>query len=178
MGYVEETGAAQHLRDARITTIYEGTTAIQANDFMGRKILRDGGVEIRKLMDEMRQTVVSLHETDSDSARRLGDALERGIAALADAVDWVLGHGKTDAAAAFMGSVPLVQLAGFVCGGWMMGRSALIAVPKKDGEPIYNAKIAAAGFYASHVLLPNLGLLSAVKAGKAALAEAEGFTSH
>jgi alkylation response protein AidB-like acyl-CoA dehydrogenase len=178
MGYVEETGAAQHLRDARITTIYEGTTAIQANDFMGRKILRDGGVEIGKLMDEMRQTVVSLHETDSDSSGRLGDALERGIAALADAVDWVLAHGKTDPAAAFMGSVPLVQLAGFVCGGWMMGRAALIAVPKKDAEPFYNAKLAAAGFYASHVLLTNLGLLSAVKAGEAALAEAEGFTSH
>jgi alkylation response protein AidB-like acyl-CoA dehydrogenase len=178
MGYVEETGAAQHLRDARITTIYEGTTAIQANDFMGRKILRDGGAEITKLLAEVRQTIVLLRETDSQSAKCLGDALEQGVVALANAVSWVLENGKTDAAAAHLGSVPLVQLAGFVFGGWMMGRAALVGVHKKDAEPFYLAKLAAAGFYASHVLLPNLGLLSAVKAGIVALEEAEAFTSN
>lgn len=176
MGYVEETGAAQHLRDARITTIYEGTTAIQANDFMGRKILRDGGAEIRRLMGEMRETVVLLHGSEQPSATALGDALAQGIEALTQAVDWVLANGKADAAGAHLGSVPLVQLAGFVFGGWLMGRAALVAQSKVSAEPFYAAKLAAAGFYGSHVLLPNLGLLSAITAGQPALDQAEAFT--
>jgi hypothetical protein len=178
MGYVEETGAAQHLRDARITTIYEGTTAIQANDFMGRKILRDGGAEIGKLMGEMREAAVLLRQSESTSARQLGHALEQGIATLQQAVDWVLANGKTDPAGGYLGSVPLVQLAGFVFGGWMMGRAALVSCQKVDVEPLYKAKLAAAGFYASHVLLPNLGLLAAVTAGGAALSDAESFTGR
>ncbi len=178
MGYVEETGAAQHLRDARITTIYEGTTAIQANDFMGRKILRDGGAEIRKLMGEMRETVVLLHESELTSAKQLGDALEQGVATLQWAVDWVVANGKADPAGAHLGSVPLVQLAGFLFGGWVMGRAALVCGPKVDAEPFYKSKLAAAGFYASHVLLPNLGLLAAVTAGRAALSDAESFTGR
>ncbi len=173
MGYVEETGAAQHLRDARITTIYEGTTAIQANDFMGRKILRDGGAEIRRLIDEMRETVVLLHESESTAAKQLGNALEQGIVTLQQAVDWVLANGKTDPAGAHLGSVPLVQLAGFVFGGWMMGRAALVCYSKVESEPFYKAKLYAAGFYASHILLASLGLLSAVTAGVDALRYAE-----
>ncbi len=176
MGYVEETGAAQHLRDARITTIYEGTTAIQANDFMGRKILRDGGAEIRKLMGEMRETVVLLHESESNSAKQLGDALEQGVATLQQAVDWVLANGKADPAGAHLGSVPLVQLAGFVFGGWLMGRAALVSSTKVNSEPLYKSKLAAAGFYASHVLQPNLGLLAAVTAGADALDQADQIT--
>ncbi len=176
MGYVEETGAAQHLRDARITTIYEGTTAIQANDFLGRKILRDGGAEIGKLMGEMRETVVLLHNSESASARQLGNALEQGIATLQQAVDWVLANGKTDPAGAHLGSVPLLQLAGFVLGGWMMGRAALVSCQKVDVEPFYNSKLAAAAFYASHVLLANLGLLASVIAGSDALGQAEQIT--
>ncbi len=178
MGYVEETGAAQHLRDARITTIYEGTTAIQANDFMGRKILRDGGTEIRRLMGEMRETVVLLHESEFTAVKQLGDALEQGITTLQQTVDWVLANGKTDPAGAYLGSVPLVQLAGFVFGGWMMGRAALVSCQKVDVEPFYNSKLAAAGFYASHVLLPSLGLLAAVRAGQQALDQAEAFTDQ
>jgi alkylation response protein AidB-like acyl-CoA dehydrogenase len=178
MGYVEETGAAQHLRDARITTIYEGTTAIQANDFMGRKILRDGGAEIDKLMGEMRQTVVLLRESQSTSAVQLANALEQGIATLQQAVDWILANGKSDPAGTHLGSVPLVQLAGFVFGGWMMGRVALVSSQKVDVEPFYKAKLAAAGFYASHILLPNLGLLAAVTAGRQVLDLAEAFTGQ
>jgi 3-(methylthio)propanoyl-CoA dehydrogenase len=176
MGYVEETGAAQHLRDARITTIYEGTTAVQANDFMGRKILRDGGAEISNLMGEMRETVVLLHNSEFASARQLTNALEQGIATLQQAVDWVLANGQSDPAGTHLGSVPLVQLAGFVFGGWMMGRMALVSSQKVDVEPFYKAKLAAAGFYASHILLPNLGLLAAVTAGTDALVQSETFT--
>ncbi len=178
MGYVEETGAAQHLRDARITTIYEGTTAIQANDFMGRKILRDGGAEIRRLMGEMRETVVLLHGSQQPMAGALGDALAQGIETLAQAVEWVLANGKANAAGAHLGSVLLVQLAGHVFGGWLMGRAALVAQTKTGSEPFYAAKLAAAGFYGSHVLLPNLGLLSAITAGQQALDQAEAFTGQ
>jgi len=184
MGYVEETGAAQHLRDARITTIYEGTTAIQANDFMGRKILRDGGAEIFKLLAEMQATADSLQQTEQPSAKRLSDALAKGVATLRQAVDWVLANCKADPAGAHLGSVPLVQLAGFVMGGWMMGRAALVSSQKltadgsKAQEPFYTAKLAAACFYASHVLLPNLGLVEAVMAGKEALDAAEVFTTN
>ena len=177
MGYVEESGAAQHLRDARITTIYEGTTAIQANDFMGRKILRDGGAEIGKLMAEMRETVVLLEESESAAAKHLGDALDQGVATLQHAVEWVLANGKADSAGAHLGSVPLVQLAGFVFGGWMTGRAALVSSQKVDVEPFYKAKLAAAGFYASHILLANLGLLAAVTGGAEALKYAEKVAS-
>jgi hypothetical protein len=129
-------------------------------------------------MGEMRETVVLLHGSEQSSASALGDALARGIESLAQAVDWVLANGKTDPAAAHLGSVPLVQLAGFVFGGWLMGRAALVAQSKVSAEPFYAAKLAAAGFYGSHVLLPNLGLLAAVTAGQQALGQAEAFTGQ
>ena len=176
MGYIEEAGAAQYLRDARITTIYEGTTAIQANDFVGRKILRDAGSELARLITEMRETAGLLSKTKAVSARCLGSALERGIKTLEEAADWVLLHNKNDLGGVYLGSVPLVQLAGFVFGGWMMGRAALIAEKKLDTESFYKEKLASAGFYASQVLLPNLGLLAAVQSGTDALREAECFT--
>jgi alkylation response protein AidB-like acyl-CoA dehydrogenase len=180
MGYVEETGAAQHLRDARITTIYEGTTAIQANDFLGRKILRDGGAEIKKLLEEIKVTACDLEACDNPSAKRLGDALGQGVNGLDQAVDWVLTNGKTDPAGTHLGSVPLVQLAGFVFGGWMMGRAALVSDKnlrnQNNQAPFYKSKMAATGYYASHVLLPSLGLVSAVTAGAQALEEARAFT--
>jgi hypothetical protein len=185
MGYVEETGAAQHLRDARITTIYEGTTAIQANDFMGRKILRDGGAEITKLLAEVRQTAKHLSQSEYSAAKGLGEALGQGTSALQAAVDWVLSHGKAEPAGCYLGAVPLVQLAGFVLGGWMMGRAALQSIyqvqnpcrSRSTPDPFYATKLAAAGFYASHVLLPSLGLLAAVKAGSEALEQAAEVTS-
>jgi len=122
--------------------------------------------------------VVLLHESGSTSAKQLGDALEQGVVTLQQAVDWVLANGKTDHAGTHLGSVPMVQLAGFVFGGWMMGRTALVCGAKVDAEPFYKSKLAAAGFYASHVLLPNLGLLAAVMAGGAALSDAESFTGR
>jgi alkylation response protein AidB-like acyl-CoA dehydrogenase len=184
MGYVEETGAAQHLRDARITTIYEGTTAIQANDFMGRKILRDDGAEITKLLAELRQTANHLSQSEHLATKGLGEALRQGTSALQEAVDWVLSHGKAEPAGTYLGAVPLVQLAGFVLGGWVMGRAALQSIQhlqhsppiQSATEPFYATKLAAAGFYASHVLLPSQGLLAAVKAGNEALEQAATFT--
>jgi alkylation response protein AidB-like acyl-CoA dehydrogenase len=181
MGYVEDTGAAQHLRDARITTIYEGTTAIQANDFLGRKILRDGGAEIKKLLDEIEVTACKLEACDNPSAKRLGDALGQGVDGLGQAVDWVLANGKTDPAGTHLGSVPMIYLAGFIFGGWMMGRAALVSdknlLNQNNQAPFYKSKMAAAGYYASHVLLPSLGLVFAVRAGAQALAESRAFTS-
>jgi hypothetical protein len=111
------------------------------------------------------------------STKLLADA-PVGIATLQQALDWVLATGKTDPAGIHLGSVPLVQLAGFVFGGWMMGRAALVSCQKVDLEPFYKAKLAAAGFYASHVLLTNLGLLAAVTAGRAAMKDAECFTGR
>ena len=177
MGYVEETGAAQHLRDARITTIYEGTTGIQANDFLGRKIIRDRGAAAVLLLEEVRHTAQLLHAADHAGCRLLAEQVLKGASTLAEAIEWVLSeHGESPAGASF-GSVPLVQLAGFVLGGWMMARAALAALPQAGEDPFYTQKLASATFYGSAVLVPNLGLLEAVKAGSQALADAQCFTA-
>ncbi len=151
---------------------------------MGRKILRDGGSEITKLLAEVRQTAKHLSQSEHSAAKGLGKALGQGTLALQEAVDWVLSHGKAEPASTYLGAVPLVQLAGFVLGGWMMGRAALQSIHQVQNpsqsqstpEPFYATKLAAAGFYASHVLLPSLGLLAAVKAGSEALEQAAAFT--
>lgn len=166
MGYVEETGAAQHLRDARITTIYEGTTGIQANDFIGRKILRDEGKGIGTLINDVMHTAKQLVESEDQALVRLGHQLQQGAQTLLECVTWVLSHGKTEPAAVYFGSVPLLMMAGDVLGGWMMGRAAIASInPALASDPTARQKRESACLYGDLVLVPGLGRAHQVTAG-------------
>ncbi|TVQ48290.1 MAG: acyl-CoA dehydrogenase [Gammaproteobacteria bacterium] len=159
MGYVEETGAAQHLRDARITTIYEGTTGIQANDLAGRKVIRDGGRAMAALLAEMRETQAELSEAGEPHAG-IATRLAGGIEALEASVGWLLEHSANDPHAMGSAGVNLLMLTGTVAGGWLMGRGALAASRRlADGDTdreYLEAKLVTAQFYAEH-LLPRAG---------------------
>jgi butyryl-CoA dehydrogenase len=157
MGFIEETGAAQHYRDARILTIYEGTTAIQANDLVGRKTVRDGGATARGFIARMRETVAALRAAEGEPGFA---AMARQLAAGADDYEASVAHivaaAKSDPREAYAGSVPYLLLAGVVHGGWQMARAALAARELQaagQGDAAFNAaKIATARFYAEHVL--------------------------
>jgi alkylation response protein AidB-like acyl-CoA dehydrogenase len=171
MGYIEETGAAQHLRDARITTIYEGTTGIQANDLIVRKIGRDGGAALRALIDAMRATAAQLASSGGTELATLRDRLGAGIEALASAADFVVaGQGAQEALA---GAVPFLKLLGIVAGGWQTARAALIAQRRlREGTgdaPYYEARIVVASFFAEHVLPLASGLAYSVVQGGASV---------
>ena len=154
MGFVEETGAAQHMRDARILTIYEGTTGIQANDLVGRKILFDEGKAMREWIEEMRSLDAEL--AGSDDLTPLRDALSKGLDDLAAAVKWLLDNAPGDQNAPGAASVNLLMLAGTVAGGWQMARASLAAKQRlADGDPdsaFYEGKLMTALFYATHIL--------------------------
>jgi len=171
MGYVEETGAAQHLRDARITTIYEGTTAIQSNDLVGRKIAREGGATAKEVIKAMRVVEGQLAKAQGEDMAAIRAALAAGIAAVEDCVAWIVTSYATDIKAVHAGSVPFLKLMGIVCGGWQMARAALVAQKKlaaKDADAsFYQAKIATARFYADHVLAQATGLRNTVVRGAA-----------
>ena len=148
MGFIEETGAAQLMRDARITTIYEGTTGIQANDFIGRKVGRNGGSELRKLIGEMREALPGLAE--SPDLTDIGRHLSLAIDELERATDWVVSHSDSRELA---GSAAFNYLmgAGTCVAGWLMARSALVATANAD-EPFMAAKVATARFFATQLL--------------------------
>jgi hypothetical protein len=175
MGFIEETGAAQHYRDAKILTIYEGTTAIQANDLVGRKTVRDGGAVAKSIIAQVRATETQLSE--QQGAAHLADfaairgQLAAGSAALEAVVDFVVANTKSDPRAVFAGSVPYLKLAGIVLGGWQMARAALVAQQKLDGgdgdAAFYRAKIATARFFADHILSQADGLRHAIVEGSA-----------
>ncbi|MFP3602835.1 acyl-CoA dehydrogenase [Paraburkholderia sp. SIMBA_053] len=153
MGFIEETGAAQYYRDARILPIYEGTTAIQANDLIGRKTVRDGGKVAKALLAGVAETVESLGAQQGPAFESMKKYLEQGQRSLSAAIDFVVANTKEDPNAVFAGSVPYLKLAGIVLGGWQMARALLVAAQKRDEDPaFYSAKIATAQFYAEHVL--------------------------
>ncbi|AXS80390.1 acyl-CoA dehydrogenase [Dechloromonas sp. HYN0024] len=170
MGYIEETGAAQHLRDARITAIYEGTTAIQANDLIGRKIAREKGATILAVIADMRAAAAQL---DGDLAG-IGARQQAAIEALEKAVNWLVGTFSADPKAAHAGAVPFLYLFGIVAGGWQMGRAAVIARSKLasgESDPFWVAKLATTRFYADHFLTQAAGLAESVVAGAAGALE-------
>jgi len=171
MGYVEETGAAQYLRDARITTIYEGTTGIQANDLAGRKVLRDGGQAMRELIGDMRATLESLREPDKFSV--IASSLEAGIEALEQATAWLLEHGDSDPHAMGSAGVNLLMLTGTLAGGWQLARGALAANALLDAgdtdRDYLEAKLVTARFYAEHLLPRTQAYLQAILAGSETL---------
>ena len=164
MGYIEETGAAQHLRDARITTIYEGTTAIQANDLIGRKIAREQGATIHAVIADMRDAAAAL---DGDLAT-VGSRQLAAIGALEKAVLWIVANFAGDPKAVHAGAVPFLHLFGIVAGGWQMGRAAVLARARSaagDGDPFWSAKLATTRFFADHFLTQAAGLAESVIGG-------------
>jgi alkylation response protein AidB-like acyl-CoA dehydrogenase len=153
MGFIEETGAAQYYRDARILPIYEGTTAIQANDLVGRKTLRDNGAVAQQLLAQIAQTVDALGAQRGPAFESMRQQLSHAHHALQAAVNFVVWNAKNDPNAVFAGSVPYLKLAGIVLGGWQMARAMLVAARKRDEDSsFFEAKIATAQFYAEHVL--------------------------
>jgi alkylation response protein AidB-like acyl-CoA dehydrogenase len=161
MGFVEETGAAQYLRDARITTIYEGTTGIQAMDLVGRKIAREGGATARAWLAELKKLDAKLA-----AHPEIRKALADGVKAVEECVDFIVG--AKDPRVQFAGAVPFLKLMGIVAGGWQMARAALAAEKKiSEDKPFYEAKIATTRFYADHVLVQAPGLRNTVVNGAA-----------
>jgi alkylation response protein AidB-like acyl-CoA dehydrogenase len=171
MGFIEETGAAQHYRDAKILTIYEGTTAIQANDLVGRKTVRDGGAVAKSILTQVRATEAQLAAQGSADFKAMHRALSEGSVALEAVVDYVAGNMKSDIKGVFSGSVLYLKLAGIVLGGWMMARAALVAQQRlQEGTgdaSFYKAKIATARFFADHILSQASGLRTAIVEGSA-----------
>jgi 3-(methylthio)propanoyl-CoA dehydrogenase len=171
MGFIEETGAAQHYRDARILSIYEGTTAIQANDLVGRKTARDGGATAKALAREIEATEGELQACDHEAAHAMAKRLSAARQAFLDVVDFVVAHAKTDPNAVFAGSVPYLLLAGNLVAGWQLARALLVAQRKlaADDVAFMRNKIAVARFYAEHVLTRVPGLRDSVVDGAGAV---------
>ncbi len=165
MGFVEETGAAQHMRDARILTIYEGTTGIQAGDFVGRKILADEGKAVGELIDEMRATVAELD--GNDRLVPLQETLAAGIDDLEACVDWLKANAPSNPHAPGAASVNMLMLAGTAVGGWQLARAALAIAngASADDAAFAEGKIVTALFYAQHILPRTSGYRAAATAG-------------
>ena len=161
MGYIEETGAAQYFRDARILTIYEGTTAIQANDLVGRKTVRDGGAVARAICAQIAVTEQDLAAHGPGDCAMMHQALEAGRHALEATIDYIVANAKTDTKAVYAGAVNYVKLAGIVLCGWQMARAMMVALDKIDSDQrFYGAKLATARFYAE-AILPQADALAA-----------------
>jgi len=160
MGFVEETGAAQYLRDARITTIYEGTTGIQAMDLVGRKIAREGGATAKAWLGEVKKLDPQL-----SAHPEIRKALSDGVRAVEECVDFIVG--TKDPRVQFAGAVPFLKLMGIVAGGWQMARAALAAAKGTGDDSFDKAKIATVRFYADHVLVQAPALRNTVVNGAA-----------
>ncbi len=170
MGYIEETGAAQHLRDARIAPIYEGTNGIQANDLVGRKLARDHGAAVGSLCADIAATSTALDAAGNADLAAIGSALRTGLGALETATAHLV---ETDPASAAAGSTPYLQLSGVVYGGWLMSRQALAAERRiaggEDDVAFLAAKIATARFFAEHFLAMAPGYLAGTRGGATVL---------
>ena len=168
MGFIEETGAAQYMRDSKILTIYEGTTAIQANDFVGRKTARDGGTAAKAIAARIEATEQALAASVNADAQAFGRRLKAAREAFLDAVGFIAGNTKSSPNAAFAGSVPYLMLAGNLVGGWQLGRALLVAVDKLaagDDASFMTAKIATARFYGDHILSKAPGIRDSIVDG-------------
>jgi len=166
MGFIEETGAAQHYRDARILTIYEGTTAIQANDLIGRKTVRDGGATAKAFSAKVAETEKELAASGSADAKAALKQLSIGRAAFDEAVAYILANAKTNTKAVYAGSCAYLRLAGLVLGGWQMARGLLAAERLRDSDPaFYNTKIATARFFTENLLPQAQGLATSIVEG-------------
>ncbi len=172
MGFIEETGAAQYLRDAKILAIYEGTTAIQANDLVGRKTLRDAGATAKALCRQIVVTETALAQSGSDHALAVAKRLKVARVAFLDVLAFVLAQAKTQPNAVFAGSVPYLMLAGKLVAGWQLARALLVAETlQAQGEDaaFMQAKITTARFYADHVLVTAQSLRDSIVEGAASV---------
>ncbi|HLO64279.1 MAG TPA: acyl-CoA dehydrogenase C-terminal domain-containing protein [Azonexus sp.] len=178
MGFIEETGAAQHWRDSRITTIYEGTTGIQANDLLFRKLMRDQGATAKVVFGEVYATVKALAASGNPDLQAIGQRLGVALKSWTEATEWLAANARSGLSGVLTAAVPYLHLAVTVCGGWLMGKAALAAtgyLGKGEGDQaFYRAKLATARFYADQ-LLPQAGAFAeTVMAGDAAIAGMSG----
>ncbi len=168
MGFIEETGAAQHYRDAKILTIYEGTTAIQANDLVGRKTARDGGQTAKAIARQIEATEAALAQSSSAAAKGVAKRLTAARMALVDVIEFVAGNTKASPNAVFAGSVPYLMLAGNVVAGWQLARALLVAeelAAKGEDKAFMDAKVVTARFYADHILSKAPGIRDSIVEG-------------
>nr|WP_315465001.1 acyl-CoA dehydrogenase [uncultured Rhodoferax sp.] len=168
MGFIEETGAAQYYRDAKILTIYEGTTAIQANDLVGRKTSRDGGQIAKGIAGQVEATEAELLASGSAHALAVAKRLKAARLAFIDVVEFVAGNTKASPNAVFAGSVPYLMLAGNLMAGWQLARSLLVAekaIAEGNDVAFMQAKITTARFYADHLLSKAGGLRDSIVEG-------------
>ncbi|MGC1173484.1 acyl-CoA dehydrogenase [Polaromonas sp.] len=168
MGFIEETGAAQYYRDAKILTIYEGTTAIQANDLVGRKTSRDGGQTAKGIAAQIETTEAELAKQGGAAAKTVAKRLKAAREAFVDVVNFVAGNTKASPNAVFAGSVPYLMLAGNVVAGWQMARSLLVAeehLARGEDTAFMQAKITTAVFYADHLLSKVPGMRDSIVEG-------------
>ena len=168
MGFIEETGAAQYYRDAKILTIYEGTTAIQANDLVGRKTARDGGQTAKAIAAQIEKTEAELAKSDSAAAKAVHKRLKAAREAFVEVVDFVAGQTKASPNAVFAGSVPYLMLAGNLVAGWQLARSLIVAQDQASHNvdvDFMQAKITTARFYAEHILAKAPGLRDSIVDG-------------
>ncbi len=169
MGFIEETGAAQHLRDARITTIYEGTTGIQANDLIGRKTARDAGVVAKGIASEIDKVAARLASRPETELQSMGVQLAAAVAEVKASVDWMVPAYGEHPRQAHVGAVAYLKMWGLAVGGWQMGRAALVAADRlAAGHPdagFNRAKIATARFYADSLLPAVAGLAHSIRHG-------------
>ena len=168
MGFIEETGAAQYYRDAKILTIYEGTTAIQANDLVGRKTARDGGQTAKAIAAQVQATEAELRKQGSADALAVAKRLQAAREAFVDVVDFVAGNTKASPNAVFAGSVPYLMLAGNLMSGWQLGRALLVAqeaLARGEDAAFMKAKITTARFYADHLLSKAPGTRDSIVQG-------------
>lgn len=175
MGFIEETGAAQHYRDARIAQIYEGTNGIQANDLLFRKLLRDDGAIVRSYLRKMGKIDNELAQFPDDDMGAIRAALTQSIGHLKDANQWLLAMGKKDIEKAAAGAFTYMMLFGNVAGGYMLARAALAAkmqLEESKGDSQFNeAKINTARFYAENILPQCRGMVPQITQGYKSLFE-------
>ncbi len=168
MGFIEETGAAQLYRDARILPIYEGTNGIQSNDLVFRKVLRDGGAEAAKFAGEARAFLKTLTQKPSDDLDVIATTMTKAIGALEEATGWLLANAKSNTDAVAAGAVPYLRLFATVAGGYMMAQSAKAAheaLFTGEDPGYHNTKLATARFFAEAVLPQVYGLMAPVMGG-------------
>ncbi|MFM1765394.1 MAG: Acryloyl-CoA reductase, partial [Pseudomonadota bacterium] len=174
MGFIEETGAAQYYRDAKILTIYEGTTAIQANDLVGRKTARDGGQTAKALAGQVEQTENELLTSANADAQAVGRRLKAARLAFLDVVNFVAGNTKAKPNDVFAGSVPYLMLTGNLMAGWQMGRALLVALSLHEqgqDKAFMEAKVITARFYADHLLSRAPGMRDSIVEGAKCVTE-------
>lgn len=171
MGFIEETGVAQFYRDARILPIYEGTTAIQANDFLGRKIFRDGGAVAKYLIDEMQQSLEQFqgivnNSADNSSYKTMSQNFKAAINDFSSATDFILENATKNIGAAFLGSVPYLMLAGIALSGWQLIKAAQVCIQTNDSSnPFYTQKLKTCSAYAVFVLPRTSALCTSITSG-------------